>query len=263
MLVKVNRVNSKNEIQQLLSEGVDIIGISIKLSDTNSDSRALSLSEIKNIQSQITIPNLSLNLNLNEYRKEDISRLANLIKPNSLNLFIEANSLRNPSELNEEHLSTIQVINETELDVISFGNGFGYDGPSTIPDSLGVYKNIKYQEVNIDTLGSNSQRRIKNKKEWSKLLNIEILEQSKLGDTILESITESMENRPYLVDDRNIDTVKIDKLIEIGAKGITMSLRGLNEDENLNKLPNENQIASMFELKKIIESTRRIKKHWL
>ena len=126
---------------------------------------------------------------------------------------------------------------------------------------LGVYKNIKYQEVNIDTLGSNSQQQIKNKKEWSKLLDIEIVEQSKLGDTILESITESMENRPYLVDDRNIDTVKIDKLIEIGAKGITMSLRGLNENEKLNKLPNENQIASMFELKKILETTRRIKKH--
>ena len=261
MIVKVNRVINKNEILQLLSQGVDIIGISLKLTDENSDPRALCINDIQNIQSEVLIPYLSLNLNISEYRKEDIVEVAQTIKPNSLNLFIEANSIRDLKELNEEHLSTIRAINETEMDVISFGNGIGYDGPSSIPDSLGIYKNLKYQEVNIDTLGSKSQQRIKNREEWSELLNIQKIEQSTLGDTILESITESMQDRPYLVDDRNIDTVSVEKLIEIGAKGITMSLSSINEDEYLNNLPNSNHIATMLKLTKILEITKRIKEY--
>jgi len=261
LIVKVNRVNSKNEIVQLLSAGIDIVGISLKLSDKNSDSRALNIDEIQNIQREVSIPNLSLNLNISEYRKEDIVRVAKILKPNSLNIFIEANSIIDPKKLNEEHLSTIRTVNETELDVISFGNGFGYDGPSTIPNSLVIYKNLKFQEVNIDTLGSKSQQRIKNRTEWAEHLNIEKIEQSKLGDTILESITESMQNRPFLVDDRNIDTVAVEKLNEIDAKGITMSLSSLIEDEYSKNLPNANHIASLFELQKILKITKRVKNY--
>ena len=216
MIVKVNRVKTKDEFRQLLTVDVDIIGISLKLTDSNSDSRALSFDEIQNIQKEIAIPNLSLNLNINEYRKEDLGKVAEILKPNSLNLFIEASSLNNVNELNEKHIKTIRAVNETELNVVAFGNGFGYDGPSSIPNSLRVYKNLVLEEVNIETLGSESQHRIRNRIEWAKYLNIENVEQSKLGDTILESITESMQNRPYLVDDRNIDTVTVEKLNEIG-----------------------------------------------
>lgn len=258
MIVKVNRIITKNEVQQLLSEGVDVIGISLKLTDKNKDSRALTLNEIRNIQDEISIPNLSLNLNMDEFRKEDINHVIKTLEPNSLNLFIEASSLRDPSKLSKEYLSTIKEINETKLDLISFGNGFSYDGPSNIPDTLGVYENLKYQEINIETLGPKSPCRIKNKKEWSKLLNVETIKQSEFAGTILESITESMQNRPYLVDDQNIDTVCVEQLVEIGSKGITMSLCSLSQNENI---PISNRIASMFEFEKIIEITKRIKKY--
>lgn len=261
MIVKVNRVNTKNEIVQLLSAGVDIIGISLKLSDKNSDSRALNINELQKIQREVSIPNLSLNLNISEYRKEDIVTVAEILKPNSLNLFVEASSIIDPEKLNEEHLSTIRTVNQTELEVISFGNGFGYDGPSTIPNSLGIYKNLRFEEVNIDTIGSNSQQRIKNRNEWAEHLKIKNIEQSKLGDTILESITESMQNRPFLVDDRNIDTVPIEKLIEIGSKGITISLTSLQEDEYSKQVPNTNHIANMKELNTILKITKRIKEY--
>ncbi|MDA8693462.1 hypothetical protein N9L92_05305 [Saprospiraceae bacterium] len=59
MIVKVNRVRTIGEIQKLLLEGVDIIGISLKLTDKDSDSRALSINEVIRIQEEITIPNLS------------------------------------------------------------------------------------------------------------------------------------------------------------------------------------------------------------
>lgn len=261
MIVKVNRVIERNEILQLLSNGVDIIGMSLKLSDDNTDSRALSIDEIQNIQREIRIPNLSINLNISEYRKEDIVEVSTKVKPNSLNLFIEASSLKDVEKLTKNHLATIETINETKLDVIAFGNGFGYDGPNTIPDSLGIYENLKFQEVNIDTLGSESQQRIKNKQEWKKLLNIEKVKQDKMGDTILESIIETMKSRPFLVDDRNIETVSVEKLIEIGSKGITISLTSLQEDEYSKNLPNANHIANMNELNTIIEITKRIKEY--
>lgn len=261
MIVKVNRINTKKEIVQLLSVGVDIVGISLKLSDKNLDSRALRMDEIQKIQREVSIPNLSLNLNIREYRKEDIVKVAEILKPNSINIFIEASSIIDPKKFNEEQLSTIRTVNETELDVISFGNGFGYDCPCTIPNSLGIYKNLRFEEINIDTLGSNSKQRIKNRNEWAEHLKIEKIEQSKLGDTILESITESMQNRPFLVDDRNIDTVAVEKLNEIDAKGITMSLSSLIEDEYSQNLPNANHIASLFDMQKILKITKRVKSY--
>jgi len=261
LIVKVNRVIERNEILQLLSNGVDIIGMSLKLSDDNTDSRALSIDEIQNIRREVRIPNLSINLNISEYRKEDIVEVSKKVKPNSLNLFVEASTLRNVEKLSENHVATIETINETNLDVIAFGNGFGYDGPSTIPDSLGIYENLIFQEVNIDTLGSKSQQRIKNRQEWKKLLNIEKVEQDKIESTILESIIETMKSRPFLVDDRNIETVSVEKLIEIGAKGITTSLTSLQEDKYSRRLPNANHIANLKELNTILEITKRIKEY--
>jgi hypothetical protein len=261
LIVKVNRVIERNEILQLLSNGVDIIGMSLKLSDDNTDSRALSIDEIQNIRREVTIPNLSINLNLSEYRKEDIIEISKRLKPNSLNLFIEATSIRDFENLTENHLSTIKTINETNVDVIAFGNGFGYDGPSSISDSLRIYEKLEYEEVNIDTLGSKSEQRIKNREEWKKLLNIEHVEQNTFGSTILESITESMKNRPFLVDDRNIETVAVDKLFEIGAKGVTISLSSMKEDEYSKNLPNANHIANTRAIKTILEITKRMKEY--
>ena len=137
MIVKVNRVINVNEIQALHSAGVDIIGISLKLSNANSDTRALKTVEILRIQEAVNISNLSLNINIEEYRKEDLVRASETIKPNSLNLFADASSVQNIEEMNEIQLATIETINKTGLKVICFGNGFGYDGPSLIPDTLG------------------------------------------------------------------------------------------------------------------------------
>ncbi|GAB5551868.1 MAG: hypothetical protein Sapg2KO_14590 [Saprospiraceae bacterium] len=259
MIVKVNRVTNEKEIKRLLSEGVDIIGVSLKLTENNSDFRALNIEEIQNIQREVSIPNLSLNLNINEYTKEDVLYVAQKLKPTSLNIFIEASSICDVEKINNQHLQTIKAINDTRLDVISFGNGFGYDGPSAIPDCLRIYENLKYEEVNIDTLGSNSQQRIRSRKEWAKLLNIQEVDQSRLGDTILESITESMKKRPFLVDDRNIEIVSVEQLNEIGATGVTMSISCKKEESN--KFRIANHIASMKDFEKILEITKRIKKY--
>lgn len=261
MIVKVNRVRSKDEVDRLLSVGVDIIGISLKLNQTNTDVRVLNLDELIRIQRAVSIPNLSLNLNINEYTGEDISYLSRTLKPNSFNLFIEASSIRDVKQLNKEQLQIIQTINDTKVDVISFGNGFGYDGPSTIPDSLGIYKYLKYEEINIDTLCKNSKQRIKSRDEWIKHLKVHNIEQSKFDSTILESITETMKERPFLVDDLNIETVSIEKLIQIGAGGITMSISNVKEDECLKNQTNMNQIAKMKDFEKIIEITKRIKEY--
>ena len=104
MIVKVNRINTKKEIVQLLSVGVDIVGISLKLSDKNLDSRALRMDEIQKIQREVSISNLSLNLNIREYRKEDIVKVAEILKPNSINIFIEVSSIIDPKQFNEEQL---------------------------------------------------------------------------------------------------------------------------------------------------------------
>ena len=145
--------------------------------------------------------------------------------------------------------------------MISFGNGFGCDGPSMIPDCLRIYENLKYEEVNIDTLGSNSHLRIRSRTEWAKLLNIQEVEQFRSGDTTLDSIKESMKERPFLVDDRNIETVSIEQLNEIGAIGVTMSIGRPAENEYSNKTRNTNKIANMKELKTILEITKRIKEY--
>ena len=145
--------------------------------------------------------------------------------------------------------------------MISFGNGFGCDGPSMIPDCLRIYENLKYEEVNIDTLGSNSHLRIRSRTEWAKLLNIQEVEQFRSGDTTLDSIKESMKERPFLVDDRNIETVSIEQLNEIGAIGVTMSIGSPAENEYSNKTRNTNKIANMKELKTILEITKRIKEY--
>lgn len=261
MIVKVNRATNKNEIEKLLLEEVDIIGVSVKLNENNTDSRALNLDEIQNIQREVSIPNLSLNLNINEYTKDDVLYVVQKIKPTSLNIFIEASSICDVEKISNQHLQYIRDINDTKLDVISFGNGFGCDGPSMIPDCLRIYENLKYEEVNIDTLGSNSHLRIRSRTEWAKLLNIQEVEQFRSGDTTLDSIKESMKERPFLVDDRNIETVSIEQLNEIGAIGVTMSIGSPAENEYSNKTRNTNKIANMKELKTILEITKRIKEY--
>ncbi|MDA8693463.1 hypothetical protein N9L92_05310, partial [Saprospiraceae bacterium] len=126
--------------------------------------------------------------------------MAENLKPSSLNLFIEASSLKNPNSLNVEEIETIETINKTDLNVISFGNGFGYDGPSIIPDTLGIYKNLVLMEINFDTLGSNSFHKIKNRKELAKYKKMDVHKINQRNcDTILESLIDSMKGRPYLV----------------------------------------------------------------
>ena len=260
MIVKVNRVKAVNEIQELLSAGVDIIGMSLKLSKTNLDTRAIELDEILRIQKVVKIPNLSLNLNIEEYYIEDIVRASETIKPNSLNLFIDASSIQNLKELSKAQLDTIETINQTGIKVICFGNGFGYDGPASIPDTLEIYENLQFMEVNFDTLDSNSKHQIKSRKEWAEYLrNAESQIKQSNCDTILESITESMNGRAFLVDDRNLENVQLKKLIEIGANGITLSLKGESDDVNNVNSSVSNRITNTFELGKIIEITKRLK----
>jgi len=262
LIVKVNRVKNVNEIQALHSAGVDIIGISLKLSNANSDTRALNTFEILRIQEAVNISNLSLNINIEEYRKEDLVKASETIKPNSLNLFADASSVQNIEEMNEIQLGTIETINKTGLKVICFGNGFGYDGPSLITDTLGVYSNLELMEVNIDTLDSQSKQKIKNRKEWAEYLKIDESQLTQSDcDTILETIPESMKDMSFLVDDRNIENVPIAKLIEIRASGITLSLKGESDDGDIVNSSYANRIANTFELEKIIDITKRIKKY--
>ena len=164
--------------------------------------------------------------------------------------------------MNEIQLATIETINKTGLKVICFGNGFGYDGPSLIPDTLGVYSNLELMEVHIDTLDSQSKQKIKNRKEWAEYLKIDESQLTQSDcDTILETIPESMKDRSFLVDDRNIENVPIAKLIKIRASGITLSLKGESDDEEIVNSSYANRIANTFEFEKIIEITKRIKKY--
>ena len=244
MIVKVNRLNSVKDIKNLLSIGVDIIGISVKLNPESKDGRALSIEEVLDIKSKITIPNLSINLNAAAYKKDDLSKICNKLNPQSLNLFLENSSIRDAVHLNGRYLETINSINNTKIDVIAFGNGFDYDGAIFNPKHLNALNCIKYYELSFHTLDSNSQLKIRTRAEWAKALNVEEREVKQENcDTILETIIETMKGYKFLVDD-NIIGIPIETLKNIGASGITLSLESSKNDVYVDKQTNINKIAS-------------------
>ena len=133
MKIKVNRINSTEEICILKDAGVDIFGMSIDKNLKSDkakkfDSRAISIEDLIKIKNETQIPHLSIHINWYYFTNEILEKVTNEINPESINVFLPTSSFSSSEDGNYTWFNnTVEMLNKFDQDVIIFGDGFMYD----------------------------------------------------------------------------------------------------------------------------------------
>jgi hypothetical protein len=276
MKIKVNRINSTEEIYMLKDAGVDIFGMSIDKNLKSDkakmfDSRALSIEALIKIKNETQIPHLSIHINWYYFTNEILEKVINEINPESINVFLPTSSFSSSEDGNYTWFNnTVEMLNRFDQDVIIFGDGFMYDdgGFSLKKEEISKIRNLKFIELNSFTIDNKKQLYIKSKSEWSEYFrngNVEKkIKQELLGDLIRETVTDEISNLPILIDDKFNNTIDPNQYNVWKSKGISMSLESTKSDiytKNESGIGLSN-IANRFEIEEIIKTTKKIKKHY-
>lgn len=276
MKVKVNRIASTQEISILKDIGVDIFGISVdKEKDIDNsikyDSRANSIEKVLRMKNEIQIPHLSIHINWYFFTEKVLDKVIGQINPDSINIFLPTLSFSNTEELNYNWFKNqIELVNNYKQEVIVFGDGFMYDDGHFNFKKTEVLKinNLKSIELNSFTINSKKNIHIKSKEDW-KLFFESIgvdknINQEEIGDLIKETVTDEIKDLEVLITDKFIDTLEPSELEFWNLNGVTMSIDSKDHDIFINR---ENgiglsDIAYQVDFEKIVEITKRIKKHY-